>query len=316
MRPMLATRGDQVPTGADWVHEVKWDGMRALARVDGSGAARLWSRNENDVTVSFPELSRLPAAEVLLDGEVVAMAQGRPDFGALAERMHQRNARRAAELAGTRPVTLLVFDLLRLGDRDLTREPLSVRRSLLEGLGLASPVCQVPGWYDDGAMLMSATRAQHLEGVVSKRLTSAYQAGVRSRNWLKFPHRASASWVVGGWRPETGSRDRLGALLVGEPAPGGAGLIYRGRVGSGIAGRAGALLKELLEPLAQSDAPFVDEVPAVDAAGTRWVQPLVVVEVESLGFSHHDRLRQPAYRGVRSDLTLDSLTRPAESGQP
>ena len=304
MRPMLATRGTRLPGGEEWLHEVKWDGMRVLAEVS-SGQVRLWSRNENDVTVSFPELTRLDAPDALLDGEVVAFADGRPSFGALAERMHQRNPRRAQALVASRPVTLLVFDLLRLEGRDLMDGPLERRRQALEGLGLGSDRCQVPPAYDDGEMLWEATRQQRLEGVVSKRLPSRYVPGLRSPHWLKFPHRERASWVVGGWRPETGSADRLGALLVGEPTPD--GLVFRGRVGSGVTGRAAARLRELVEPLAAPASPFIDQLPRVDVLGTRWVRPELVVDVESLGYSHHDRLRQPSFQGVRTDLAPEDL---------
>ena len=236
MRPMLATRGDRVPTGPEWTHEIKWDGMRIIADVrrDAGRGVRLTSRNENDVSASYPELLELPGRDLLLDGEVVVFDDGLPSFGALAERMHVRNARRAAALAESRPVTYLVFDVLRLDGRDLMREPLEVRRAVLEGLGLADVWWQVPQTYDDGVALLDATDRQGLEGVVSKRLASRYEPGQRSRSWLKFAHRRRTSWVVGGWRPETGSTSRLGAVLVGEPTPD--GLLYRGRVGSGLAG--------------------------------------------------------------------------------
>jgi len=304
---MLATRGSHLPSGGEWVHEVKWDGMRLLADVSPE-RVRLTSRNENDVSVSFPELQGLAGRDLLLDGEVVAFDpadNGRPSFAKLAERMHVANAKRAAALVEVTPVTFLVFDLLRLDGRDLTREPLSRRRELLESLQLADVHWQVPPWYDDGAMLLEATEQQGLEGVVSKRRSSRYDVGVRSQNWLKFPHRRRASWVVGGWRLETDSGSRLGALLVGEPTPD--GLRYRGRVGSGIAGKVGPMLRELLDPLGRADSPFVDEVPRLDALGTRWVDPVLVVDVESLGLSGQGRLRQPSYRGLRTDLTPDDL---------
>ncbi|MGZ4445788.1 MAG: non-homologous end-joining DNA ligase [Nocardioides sp.] len=304
MRPMLATRGTHVPSGEEWSHEVKWDGMRVLAHVTPSGL-RLTSRNENDVTVSFPELHALAGRDLLLDGEVVALDEGVPSFSALADRMHVRDARKAARLVDLRPVTFLVFDLVRLDGRDLSREPLATRREALAGLGLADVHWQVPAAYDDGAMLMEATRQQGLEGVVSKRLSSRYEFGQRSPHWLKFPHRRRSSYVVGGWRPETGSERRLGALLVGEPTPD--GLVYRGRVGSGIAGAKGPLLRELLEPLARTGSPFVDEVPRLDALGTHWVEPVLVVDVEALGLSSQQRLRQPSYRGLRTDLNPDDL---------
>ena len=303
MRPMLATRGSTVPTGPEWLHEVKWDGMRVLVEVTG-GRLRVWSRNENDVTVSFPELHDLAAAvghDVLLDGEVVAFADGIPSFGALADRMHVTSARRAATLAQSNPVTLLVFDLLSLDGEDLTGRPLSERRAALEALGLAGVHWQVPAAYDDGVMLLQATAQQGLEGVVSKKRSSRYVPGRRTPDWLKFPHRDVASYVVGGWRRETDSTSRLGALLVGEPGPD--GLVYRGRVGSGIAGKAGQRLLEVLGPLETDESPFCDTVPKVDALGTTWVRPEVVVDVAALGITSAGRLRQPSFIGVRTDLT-------------
>jgi bifunctional non-homologous end joining protein LigD len=142
--------------------------------------------------------------------------------------------------------------------------------------------------------------------MVSKRRSSRYEFGARSPHWLKFPHRRRTSWVVGGWRPETGSATRLGAVLVGEPTS--EGLVYRGRVGSGIAGKVGPMLLEALATYARDTSPFVDEVPRVDAVGTRWVEPVLVVDVESLGLSRQQRLRQPSYRGVRPDLNPEDLT--------
>ena len=307
MRPMLATRGDRVPTGPEWTHEIKWDGMRILADVrrEAGRGVRLHSRNENDVSASYPELMELPGRDLLLDGEVVVFDDGLPSFGALAERMHVRNARRATALAETRPVTYLVFDVLRLDGRDLLHEPLEVRRAVLESLELSDVWWQVPQTYDDGVALLEATGQQGLEGVVSKRLASRYEPGQRSRSWLKFAHRRRTSWVVGGWRPETGSASRLGAVLVGQPTPD--GLLYRGRVGSGIAGKVGPMLRELLEPLALTASPFADEVPRMDAQGTHWVEPVLVVDVESLGLGTQGRLRQPSYRGLRTDLSPADL---------
>jgi bifunctional non-homologous end joining protein LigD len=305
MRPMLATRGTHVPTGDEWQHEVKWDGMRVLVEVRG-GAARLFSRNELDATVSFPELAGVPVGDAMLDGEVVAFADGLPSFAALAERMHVSRADRARRLAERLPVTLLVFDLLRLGGRDLFEEPLAVRRELLGELDLQHDRWQTPPVYADGQMLFDATYQQGLEGIVSKRLTSRYRPGLRSKDWLKFAHRRRESYVVGGWRLETDSQDRLGAVLVGEPSAD--GLLYRGRVGSGIAGRKAVVLREVLAGVTRKTSPFVDEVPKLDALGTTWVEPVLVVDIESLGPSAQGRIRQPSYIGTRADLTPEDLT--------
>jgi bifunctional non-homologous end joining protein LigD len=308
MRPMLATRGTTIPKGAEWLHEVKWDGMRVIAVVEG-GRLRLLSRNENDVTVSFPELAGLTTCcggrDFVVDGEIVAFLDGRPIFGALADRMHVRNARRAEQAAARNPVTLLVFDLLALDGLDVTSLPLVQRREALEALELQDRHWQVPPVYDDGRVLAEATKAQGLEGVVSKKRKSVYRPGQRTEEWLKFPHRPSGSYVVGGWRWETGSATRLGALLVGEPTPN--GLVYRGRVGSGVMGKASNRLKELLEPLHTARSPFDTEVPREDALGTVWVSPEVVVEIASLGYTPQGRLRQPSYLGARSDLAPADL---------
>ena len=308
MRPMLASAGTVIPRGPEWVHEIKWDGMRVLAEVTG-GRLRLSTRNENDVTSSFPELSTLAGPgmpdDMLLDGEVVALDAGLPSFSALSERMHVSNDRRARRLAVSRPVTFMAFDLLRLDGVDLTSEPLARRRAALERIGLAGPHAQVPPTYDDGVALQTATLDQGLEGVVSKRLSSRYSPGRRSHDWLKFPHRTSRSVVIGGWRLETDSARRLGAVLVGRPTP--RGLAYLGRVGSGLAGKEQERVLRALEGRSVDTSPFADEVPPVDAQGTQWVRPEVVIEVQSLGLSGQGRLRQPAYRGLRPDLSPDDV---------
>ncbi|GAB3656591.1 hypothetical protein GCM10027596_10980 [Nocardioides korecus] len=311
---MLATKGDHVPTGTGWAHEVKWDGMRVLVDVH-DGHVRAHSRNENDVTVSFPELLGLADVldDALLDGEVVALGAGVPSFAALADRMHVRDAARARRLAERNPVTLIVFDLLRLDGEDLRDQPLSERRARLEALGLADVAWQVPPTYADGQVLLDAAAQQGLEGVVSKRLSSRYRPGLRSRDWLKFPIRPTGSYVVGGFRHETGSDHRLGALLVGEPTAD--GLVFRGRVGSGVGGKAGRLLGDLLAPHVLDSSPFTEELPRLDRVGTTWVDPVVVVDVQYLTLTGEGRLRQPAYRGVRSDLTPSDLSA-TTSGDP
>jgi bifunctional non-homologous end joining protein LigD len=306
MRPMLATKGKDIPKGAEWLHEVKWDGMRVLVDIHG-GRLRIWSRNEKDATVSFPELHPLQdfGRDVLLDGEVVAFLDGIPTFGALADRMHVGNPRRAAALAETNPVTLLVFDVLRVDGHDVTTRPLAERREILEGLGLLDVHWQVPATYDDGEMLLEATAQQKLEGIVSKKRGSVYVPGRRSSDWLKFPHRNLKSYVVGGWRLETDSASRIGAVLVGEPTE--HGLVYLGRVGSGIAGKEGQRLLEVLAPFHTDESPFSNDVPRVDATGTTWVRPEIVVDIAALGLTPAGRLRQPSYRGVRHDLDPGDL---------
>jgi bifunctional non-homologous end joining protein LigD len=307
---MLATAGTHVPTGEGWIHEVKWDGVRILADVaQTSPRARMLTRNGNDATIAWPDLHVPPLGErdLLVDGEVIGLnEQGLPDFRVIQERMHVRKASTAARLAERVPATFMVFDVLRLDGRDLTTLPLHERRTLLEELDLADTCWQVPQVYDDGQMLFEATLQQGLEGVVSKRLSSRYTFDSRSPHWRKIAHRHRFSYVIGGWRPQEGTSNRIAALLVGEPTP--QGLLYRGRVGSGIGGTAARLLAEVLGGSERDRSPFDDEVPRVDSIGTHWVEPRVVVDVDTHGRKGQQRLRQPSYRGVRPDLNPEDLT--------
>jgi bifunctional non-homologous end joining protein LigD len=310
LRPMLAAPAARVPTGPEWVHEVKWDGIRVLADVV-AGQVRLYSRNGREITQIFPELGGLGGLfeDMLLDGEVVAMRSGVPSFAGLMERFGVANAARAGQLAARKPITYMVFDLLRLYGVDLTARSFADRRATLERLELAGGPWRVPPLFTDGALLLEATREQGLEGIVSKRLGSRYAAGVRSEDWVKKPHRSAVSVVIGGWRPETDQTQRLGSVLVGVPAPG--GLRYLGKVGSGLAGRTGAALLTELRPLGPTANPFVDPIPAEDSIGTTWVHPVLVCDVQTLGMTHTARLRQPAYKGLRPDLTAGDVD-PAE----
>lgn len=312
MRPMLATpspREGVPPTGDDWLHEVKWDGMRILLDVH-DGTLKLFSRNEIDVTVTFPEMHRLAhrLADAHVDGEMVAMVDGVPSFAALAERMHVQDARRAAALAERLPVTFLAFDLLRLYGVELVRRPVQERRASLERLDVGEGAWQVPPSYPDGTALAQATREQGLEGVVSKRIGSRYQPGRRSRDWVKAAHRTAQSVIVGGWRRQAGTHHRLASLLVGLPDNEG-GLAFLGRVGSGLTATMAADLTRVLKPLSRSDSPFSAPVDRADAAGVTWVEPVVCIDVRHLGHSANGRLRQPVVRGLRSDLFAGELHR-------
>jgi bifunctional non-homologous end joining protein LigD len=308
MRPMLATPGPQ-PDGAEWVHEVKWDGMRVLADATETGL-QLFSRSGRDVTRSFPELGSANHAfhDALVDGEIIALDNGAPSFAALAERMHIVDTRRARQLAEQIPVTVMCFDLLRLYGVALLGRPLEERRASLDKLELPDERWRQSPRYDDGPALLAATIDQGLEGVVAKRRTSTYQPGRRSSDWVKTAHRMHQSCVIGGWRPEEGSPSQIGALLIGVPDDAGR-LAFAGRVGSGIGRIASQNLTRELSTAHRAQSPFSTGIPALDAAGARWCEPRVVVEVRHIGWTQAGRLRQPVFRGVRSDLHADEVRR-------
>ena len=214
IRPMLATAGP-VPVGPGWAFEVKFDGVRAIGYAGGGGLT-LYSRNDRDISRSYPEIAALDIDHgVVVDGELVALdQQGRPDFGLLQQRMHITTP--TVELIGRVPVQYVVFDLLRRGDRSLLEEPYSRRRERLDRLGLERPGLRVPANFTDitGDVVMAAVAQQGLEGVVAKRLVSTYQPGRRSRAWIKTPIRHSAEVIIAGWSPSSGNATVLSALLL------------------------------------------------------------------------------------------------------
>lgn len=307
---MLATPSDTVPEGDEWIHEVKWDGMRVLAHVSGSSVS-LTSRTERDVSVAFPEIvsgSGLQGYDdLLLDGEVVILRDGVPSFAALAERFNVSDAAMAARLATAAPATYLVFDVLQAMDRSTLAMPLRQRRQLLEGLDLQTRIVQTPPVFTDGAQLAEATATQQLEGVVSKRLGSPYRPGRRSPDWRKIVHRRTDSFVICGWLPERENSRALGSVYLATPTPEGP-LLFRGRVGAGLAGARGADLLARLREIAADASPLAElPVGEADRGAIHWVRPELIADVEFLGISAGGQLRQPSWRGIRHDLTAADL---------
>jgi bifunctional non-homologous end joining protein LigD len=222
--PMLATAAAGLPPdAAEFVAEVKWDGLRACIAV-ADGRVQVWSRTGRNMTAAYPELGVLAAAAgrgiLVLDGEIVALSGPRPDFTALQRRMTA--GRPAAGLLAAVPVTLIVFDVLRSGRDHLVRSPYVLGRALLEDLGLPVPgVVQVPPAFPgDAAALLATTQEQRYEGIVLKPAASLYHPGRRTREWLKIRNIRTAEVRVGGWLPGTGARKNLaGSMLMGYPGP-------------------------------------------------------------------------------------------------
>ncbi|MCW0212060.1 MAG: non-homologous end-joining DNA ligase [Pseudonocardia sp.] len=304
---MLATPGG-LPTGPEWVYEVKWDGMRVLAEVT-DGVLRLSTRTGQDITANFPEFAGIAeiAPDVLLDGEAVLLDDGVPSFAALADRMHGPVT---AARAAARPATLMVFDIMRLYGVPLLDRPLDERRATLERLDIDPlPTVELSPLYTDGGALFEATGRRGMEGVVAKLRDSPYRPGRRGPSWVKVTHRHTQTCLVGGWRPErTGRASRIGALLLG--IPGADGLEFAGRVGAGLAGApVQRVLTDLLGDVTAEVSPFSERLLRVDSAGARWCDPVVAVEVAHLGWTAAGRLRQPVFRGVRADVHPEEIRR-------
>jgi bifunctional non-homologous end joining protein LigD len=309
--PMLATAG-QLPDPEDddrWGYEFKWDGVRAVAAVHG-GVLALSSRKGTDITVRYPELAPLPAAlaghDAVVDGEIVAMdAAGRPDFGALQNRMH-RTGPEVPRMAAEKPVTYLVFDLLSWDGEDLLGVPYAQRRERLDSLGIAGHRWVATPWFPGGgAQVLAASQENGLEGVVAKRLNSVYRPGLRGPDWRKIKNFRSQAVVVGGWRPGQGRRaGTLGSLLVGVPDDEGR-LVYVGHVGTGFTDQDLADLKRMFT--ARKTSPFHGTLPRDVTRDAHWVEPDLVGEVAYAVWTADNRLRHPAWRGVRDDLEPDDV---------
>ncbi|MCM3922291.1 non-homologous end-joining DNA ligase [Frankia sp. AiPs1] len=315
MAPMLAVAATAPPGGDDWAYEVKWDGVRTLAFVDG-GRARLRSRSGLDVTDVFPELRALGpafgATQVILDGEIVAFGPaGTPDFELLSHRVHIATPAMARRAAATIPVRYLVFDLLFLDGHSLVAQPYSRRRALLAEQAERGRLRLSEELVGTGDEVMAASSAAGLEGVVAKRRSSPYQAGRRSADWVKVRHVRRQSVLVGGWEPGTGRRtDRIGALLVGVATP--AGPRYAGQVGTGFSEATLDRLAALLAPLRRPDPPLRD-VPAAVASGAVWVDPELIAEVEFTSWTADGRLRHPSFQGLRLDISPADTARSADT---
>ncbi|MDK3257559.1 non-homologous end-joining DNA ligase [Blastococcus capsensis] len=305
--PMLAVAGE-LPSADDaaWGYEFKWDGVRAVAAVR-DGRLELRSRKGGNITVRYPELAALPAGvdgpSAVVDGEIVAMDEaGRPDFGALQNRMH-RTGPEVVRLAVARPVTYLVFDLLAHDGQDLTGLPYAERRSLLDELTPGGHRWVTTPWFRGGGeRVHAASRANELEGVVAKRLDSPYRPGARSPDWRKVKNVRAQSVVVGGWRPGAGRRaGTIGSLLFGVHDDAGR-LVYAGHVGTGFTDRALRDLQGSLAP--RRTSPFAGALPREVTRDARWVEPELVGEVAFTGWTAEGRLRHPSWRGLREDVDV------------
>ena len=314
--PMLATPGTTADLhGDNWLYELKWDGIRAI--ITGTeGRIRLMSRNGNDLTAAYPELTDRacwPDGDFVADGEIVALGKGsRPDFGRLQLRM---NLVKTADIERARvsvPVQLMLFDLLYDAGTDVSGRPFVERRERLDAFAERMPgdcPVHVSAVLDhDVDDLMTSAADLGLEGVMAKKADSRYVVGRRSASWIKLKLEQSQEVVVGGWRPGAGARSgTFGALLLGIPD--GDTLHYVGRVGTGFKDWQLRDIMEQLEPLVVDDSPFKD-IPREDAAGARWVKPVLVAEVTFGNWTGPGRLRHPVWRGWRPDKS------PADVSQP
>lgn len=311
---MKALNVARVPPG-DWQLEIKFDGYRALA-VLNEGEVELWSRNHKPLTADYPEvvaaLAKLPCANAVLDGEIVALdAQGRSRFQLLQGR----------GLKVRPPILYYAFDLLQRDGESLVEAPLETRRAALAGLLPAksgalklSPVFPAA----DPMQFLEAARQQGLEGIIAKAAGSRYEPDRRSGAWLKCKVQGEQEFVIGGFTPPKNSRPAFGALLVGYFE--GGKLIYAGKVGSGFDfARLTSLRAELLRrkvdvcPFANLPVPrtsrFGGGMTAAMMREVTWIAPEVVAQVRFTEWTDDGLLRHPVFLGLRTDKPAREVVR-------
>ena len=296
----------------DWAFEMKWDGYRAVAIVDGD-ATVLRSRNGVDLTASCPEivtaLGSAGLGSVVLDGEIIAFDEdGVPDFGLLQQRIGMHRSARSSGLPADAPLHYMVFDLIERDGTSLRSETYETRRAALESLGIGDdPEATVrvpPTLTGDLSDAVADSLNRGLEGVMAKRRTSTYRSG-RSKSWLKIKHQRTQDVIVIGWTPgQGGRRGSIGALVLAVHRAG--ELSYVGKVGSGFRERDLDVLASLL-PEYEVDHPPVSGVPSDVAAQARWTRPALVAEVAHSTWTHGGHLRHATWRGLRDDVAVDDV---------
>ena len=298
--PMLATLWGGAFDDPDWLYEVKWDGFRVEAVVDG-GTVRLWTRGEQDAARYFgPFLDPatwIAAEKAIVDGEVIALdAHGEPDFALLQDGIRHRGATEESRLV------YQVFDLLHLDGRSLLDEPLEERKRLLASALAVDPRVRFSEHVvGEGTTFLEAARVRNLEGIMAKDRHSPYLPGKRSDRWRKVKIRPEQELVVGAWTRGKGAAVDLGALLVGVYEDG--LLRYTGKVGAGFTKDTRAELLEALAPIGTEAPPFDPAPPRAAARDANWVRPHVVIRAEFAGWTGDGLVRQASYKGL--DLGKD-----------
>lgn len=314
LAPMLATLAEAPLLDASLVYEPKYDGIRVIADVAAGGRdVRLWSRLGNDKTSQFPEIAAALAAwarrrrePVVLDGELVALtADGEPaGFQQLQGRIHVKD-----DHAPDGSTAFILFDVLRVGDRDLRDQPLTTRRAELERL-FTRPVAgavlrlseQVAG---DGRALYQRALARGWEGLIAKHALSKYRSGKRSSDWRKLKILHEQEFVIAGWTEPRQTRAFFGALVLGVYD--GDRLVYAGHTGTGFDEQELARVMGRLKPLETTECPF--DVKPVSNERPHWVRPELVAQIKFAEWTADHHLRHPVYLGLRDDKVAREVVR-------
>ncbi|HEU5402560.1 MAG TPA: non-homologous end-joining DNA ligase [Terriglobales bacterium] len=308
IRPMLATLVDEPFDDAEWFYELKFDGYRAVAFIE-DGKVRFVSRNQNDLTGGYPELSVIPEAvrgkQVVLDGEICALDEnGRSSFSLMQQRtgLTSDGPRKIRNARPTIPIIYYVFDLLYLDGYSLFRVDLEKRKQLLRDVLKDSPLVRYSEHFPSGTRLYAAAAEQQLEGIIAKRKKSCY-IEKRSREWLKVKITQMIECVIGGYTEPRNSREHFGSVVLGLYDDK-KRLISIGQAGSGFTHKTLEETWKKLKALETSKNPFATEVDS--PRQTHWIKPQLVAQIKFTEWTHEGesgqvRMRAPVFLGLRTD---------------
>jgi bifunctional non-homologous end joining protein LigD len=312
IHPMLALSIEKPFDNPEWLFEIKWDGYRAVSFIQ-DGEARLVSRNQNELTAAYPELSNLPetvrAKTAILDGEVVALdGQGRSSFGLMQQRTGIREGGRRKAGRDDIPVVYYAFDLLYLDGYDLRRVSLEQRKQALADILTTNELIRYSNHFEGGIRLFDAAKQNGLEGIVAKRRSSCYEEK-RSREWLKIKITQTVDCVIGAYTEPEGSRQYFGALVLGLYNKEGK-LIHVGQAGTGFDF---LMLKQIWQSLQQIKTERNPFHGPVVAKHVHWVKPELVAEIKYTEWTHESseggyKLRAPVFMGLRKDKKPEECT--------
>ena len=318
VEPMKAKLVEKPAATGDWIYELKFDGIRLIAIKDRQKVSLL-SRNQNDLSVRFPEIveavKNLPADECVVDGEVVALdEEGRSSFQLL----------QAREMEGRKsPVYFYAFDLLQLGGKSLVSLPLETRKNVLEKLcaGAGDPLIRYSGAIGgDADQLLKEVQRRGLEGIIGKLRNSIYEPGRRSGAWIKLKCVNEQEFVIGGYTPPQGARKHFGAVLVGYYKD--HDLVFAGKAGTGFTTKSLTALHKKFRAEERTDCPFVDLPSKQNGQWVlgitpsmmkkiRWINPKFVAEIKFAEWTRDGKLRAPVFMGLREDKTPGEVVREA-----
>jgi bifunctional non-homologous end joining protein LigD len=312
VEPQLATLTRERFSDPDWVFERKLDGERCLAFADSAGI-RLMSRNQRDITSTYPDVAAGLAAQItapgqILDGEIVAFSGSSTSFEQLQQRLGL--AHPSASLVSAVPVIYYIFDVMYSGGQDVRPLAQLERKEILRDLlSFDDPLRYTEHRERDGERYFEQACRDRWEGLIAKRATAPY-LGSRTRNWLKFKCESAQEFVIGGYTDPQGARQGLGALLLGYYDADGK-LAYAGKVGTGFSDSVLRSLHATLSGIERDSPPF--DSGRLPKTRVHWVDPRLVAEVGFSEWTTDGQLRHPRFQGLRDDKDPADVVRESPS---